>query len=186
MPRATRGYLVVSSQGNNSYALFDRRSPHQYRGSVAIGHNSAKGIDGTSDTDGIAVTSAHLGERFPPRASWSRRTAAITAPRAPQNFKIGRLEQCPRIAGVALKTRSGALTQLRLQVVFYRLQILGTSFSQRATGRGVERFAHLMQAGGANSGIGFPKPQAGIVPGQVKKLEYIANDRFSAARRGPS
>ena len=81
------GYLVVSSQGNNSYALFDRRSPHQYRGSVAIGHNSAKGIDGTSDTDGIAVTSAHLGERFP-RGILVAQDGSNTAPRAPQNFKI--------------------------------------------------------------------------------------------------
>ncbi len=59
------GYLVVSSQGDNSYALFERQPPHRYRGRFRVVTDSARGIDGTSDTDGLAVTSAPLTADFP-------------------------------------------------------------------------------------------------------------------------
>lgn len=59
------GFLVVSSQGDNSYALFDRQPPHEYRGSFRVATDSASGIDGGSDTDGLAVTSSALDARFP-------------------------------------------------------------------------------------------------------------------------
>ncbi|WNJ17298.1 phytase [Pontibacter sp. G13] len=57
-----QGYLIVSSQGNHSYAIFDRQAPHAYIGSFRIDGGE---IDGTQDTDGIDVTSAPLGEAFP-------------------------------------------------------------------------------------------------------------------------
>ena len=59
------GYLVVSSQGSNAYAVYDRQPPNALRGLVAIGENQARGIDGVSDTDGVTVSSAALGEAFP-------------------------------------------------------------------------------------------------------------------------
>ena len=55
-----RGYLVVSSQGNNTYAVFDRRGANRYLGSFAIAPDPARGIDGVSETDGLDVTSAAL------------------------------------------------------------------------------------------------------------------------------
>lgn len=56
------GYLVASSQGNDSYVLFDRIPPYAFRGAVQV-----KGANGriAGDTDGLAVTSANLGPRFP-------------------------------------------------------------------------------------------------------------------------
>ena len=59
------GYLVASSQGNDSYVVYERRPPHEYRLTFEIGANAALGIDAVSDTDGIDVTSAKLGNAFP-------------------------------------------------------------------------------------------------------------------------
>lgn len=53
--------LVVSSQGNDSYAVYDADAPHALRGTFRIGINAALGIDGASETDGLEVTSANLG-----------------------------------------------------------------------------------------------------------------------------
>jgi 3-phytase len=58
-----KGYLIVSSQGNNSYAFFNRNGAHEYVGSITI--NDGELIDGTSDTDGIDVISSSLGSVFP-------------------------------------------------------------------------------------------------------------------------
>ncbi|GAB1260538.1 phytase [Aurantivibrio plasticivorans] len=51
------GYLVASSQGNSTYAIFDRLPPYGYRGSVKISPNIRHGIDGAGGTDGLAVDS---------------------------------------------------------------------------------------------------------------------------------
>lgn len=51
-----KGYLLLSSQGNNSYAVFDRET-NQYLKSFVIEQGS---IDGTNDTDGIDATSVSL------------------------------------------------------------------------------------------------------------------------------
>ena len=57
------GYLVVSSQGDDTYALFDLETD-AYVGSVAIVANADAGIDGASETDGLDVSSANLGPGF--------------------------------------------------------------------------------------------------------------------------
>ncbi len=58
---AGKGYLILSSQGNNSYALFDRIT-NQYLGSFSLVDGET---DGTYDTDGIDVTSVGIEGRFP-------------------------------------------------------------------------------------------------------------------------
>lgn len=55
-----RGYLVVSSQGDNTYAVFERQGQNRYVGSFAIGPNPQAGIDGVSETDGLDLSSAPL------------------------------------------------------------------------------------------------------------------------------
>jgi len=57
------GYLMASSQGSNSYALFERDGENAFLGTFTIG--SAGGIDGTDETDGIDVSTADLGPSFP-------------------------------------------------------------------------------------------------------------------------
>lgn len=60
----TRGYLVVSSQGDNSYAVYDRAGDNRFRGRFRIG-DGADGVDGAQETDGLDVTAAPLGPEFP-------------------------------------------------------------------------------------------------------------------------
>ena len=52
------GYLVVSSQGNSTFNLYNRKTPYQYVGTFMI--LGAQGIDEVRDTDGIDVTSTQL------------------------------------------------------------------------------------------------------------------------------
>jgi 3-phytase len=54
------GYLVVTSQGSDNYSVYDRRPPHGYRGTFRIRTNPESGFDGTSQTDGIDITSVPL------------------------------------------------------------------------------------------------------------------------------
>ncbi|WP_151903923.1 phytase [Methylophaga nitratireducenticrescens] len=55
-------YLVVSSQGNDSYVILNALPPFAYRGVFRVGFNTELGIDGVSETDGLDVTSVNLGE----------------------------------------------------------------------------------------------------------------------------
>ena len=57
------GYLIASSQGNDSYAVFERRLPNKYMGSFKIVDGTT--IDGSQETDGIDVTSTPLGKTYP-------------------------------------------------------------------------------------------------------------------------
>ncbi len=50
-------YLIASSQGNNSYAVYDKKTA-KYLGSFVIGDGE---FDGTSETDGIEATSVEVG-----------------------------------------------------------------------------------------------------------------------------
>src|SRR5687768_11619453 len=59
-----RGYLVVSSQGNNTYAVYRREGAQEYLGSFAVVADPQAGIDGISETDGLDVSSANLGPGF--------------------------------------------------------------------------------------------------------------------------
>lgn len=56
-----QGYLVVSSQGNNSYAVFNSQAPFAFQGSFRIDMNVDLGIDGVSETDGLHVSSKNFG-----------------------------------------------------------------------------------------------------------------------------
>ncbi|MEL7312620.1 MAG: phytase [Pseudomonadota bacterium] len=58
-------YLVVSSQGNDSFVLIESTRPYAVRGNFRVGGVFDKGIDAVSETDGLDVTSASLGTQFP-------------------------------------------------------------------------------------------------------------------------
>ncbi|WP_062268691.1 phytase [Endozoicomonas arenosclerae] len=79
-------YLVVSSQGNDSYAIFDTEKPYAYRGSFRVGLNAAKGIDGASETDGLDVSSANFGGVFS-EGMLVVQDGRNQMPSSPQNFK---------------------------------------------------------------------------------------------------
>ncbi|MGL1958303.1 MAG: phytase [Colwellia sp.] len=57
-------YLVVSSQGDNSYAVFSLAKNIKYKGSFRVIYNEKTGIDGTQETDGLTISSSNLGEPY--------------------------------------------------------------------------------------------------------------------------
>ena len=57
-------YLVVSSQGNDSYVVYDAAAPYSEQLRFRITTNPVLGIDGTSETDGLEVTTRSLGPGF--------------------------------------------------------------------------------------------------------------------------
>lgn len=59
-----RGYIVVSSQGNDTYAVYRREGKQEYLGSFAVVADPLRGIDGISETDGLEITSRNLGAGF--------------------------------------------------------------------------------------------------------------------------
>ncbi|MGJ3252244.1 MAG: phytase [Elainellaceae cyanobacterium] len=56
------GYLLASSQGDSTYAVFDRQTT-EYIGSFAIG--GTNGIDGVEESDGADIINVPLGDDFP-------------------------------------------------------------------------------------------------------------------------
>lgn len=59
-----KNYLLVSSQGDNSYLVLEAQAPYRLRGKFRVGMNLAKGIDGTSETDGLDVSAVNFGGEF--------------------------------------------------------------------------------------------------------------------------
>ena len=57
------GYLLASSQGNFSYAVFERGVENRYLGSFKI--TDSETVDGVEETDGIDAVSAPLGKNYP-------------------------------------------------------------------------------------------------------------------------
>lgn len=57
-----KGYLIASSQGNSTYAIYRREGDNTYVKSFRI---VAGSVDKVTETDGIDVTTANLGPLFP-------------------------------------------------------------------------------------------------------------------------
>ncbi|HEX8302695.1 phytase [Sphingomonas sp.] len=84
---AKRGYLIVSSQGNDSYAVFRREGDNAYVGSFQVGANAGEGIDGISETDGLEVTSASAGGMYANGLMVAQDGRNVSPPEH-QNFKL--------------------------------------------------------------------------------------------------
>ncbi|HMB60490.1 MAG TPA: phytase [Xanthomonadales bacterium] len=81
------GYLLASNQGADSYALYTREGDHEFLGLFHVMADEATGIDGASETDGLDVTSANLGDAFPHGVFVVQDGRNIT-PEDRQNFKL--------------------------------------------------------------------------------------------------
>ena len=57
------GYLLASSQGSDTFVVYERGGGHAYVTTFAVTAGTA--VDGVSHTDGIEVTNAALGPAFP-------------------------------------------------------------------------------------------------------------------------
>ncbi len=81
-----KGYLIASSQGNNSYAVYERYPENNYLGSFRIVDGI---VDGTSDTDGIDVLNLNLGPAFPKGLFLAQDGTNLDGEETmPQNFKL--------------------------------------------------------------------------------------------------
>lgn len=84
-------YLIASSQGNNSYAIYsiNRENAHQltYTGLIQITADVNNGIDGVSETDGLEATNANLGGNYS-EGLWIVQDGRNVMPSETQNFKL--------------------------------------------------------------------------------------------------
>lgn len=80
-------YLMASSQGDNSYAVYDLSETPTYVGSIRVEANPANGIDGAQETDGLAISSVSLGANFP-HGMLVVQDGYNESPSENQNFKL--------------------------------------------------------------------------------------------------
>ncbi|KKA30920.1 hypothetical protein TD95_002612 [Thielaviopsis punctulata] len=59
------GYVVVSTQGVSAYNVYERMPPHSFVGAFSIAATADGSIDGVTNTDGLAMTGAKLGDEYP-------------------------------------------------------------------------------------------------------------------------
>ncbi|WP_374357654.1 phytase [Chitinimonas sp.] len=81
-----RDYLLVSSQGADRYEVLELEPPFRHRGSFRVGINALAGIDASSETDGLELSSANLGPAFP-RGMLVVQDGHKRLPDGRQNFK---------------------------------------------------------------------------------------------------
>lgn len=81
------GYIVVSCQGDDMYAVYRRAGNNGFVGHFRITANAARGVDGASETDGLDVTSAQLGPEFPAGLLVVQDGRNVMPPER-QNFKL--------------------------------------------------------------------------------------------------
>jgi len=81
-----KSYVVVSSQGNNTFVVMDALPPFTVRGIVRIDLDAANNIDGVSETDGLEVSSVNFGGAFS-EGLLVVQDGHKVLPEAPQNFK---------------------------------------------------------------------------------------------------
>ncbi|WP_370423392.1 phytase [Streptomyces sp. QH1-20] len=90
-------YLIVSSQGSNDFAVYDRTGGG-YLGRFAVTKGTA--ADGCEDTDGIDATAAPLGAKFPGGAFVCQDgTNSAPGTSGNQNFKLVPFERISAVLG---------------------------------------------------------------------------------------
>jgi 3-phytase len=82
-----KGFIVLSSQGADDYAVYRREGDNAYVGSFHVVADPDRGVDGVSETDGLDVVSAPLGPRFP-EGLLVVQDGRNLSPRERQNFKF--------------------------------------------------------------------------------------------------
>jgi 3-phytase len=58
-----KGYLIASSQGDNTFQVYDRQAPHAHRFNFEVVANGS--VDGVTDCDGLEVMNRGMGSAFP-------------------------------------------------------------------------------------------------------------------------
>jgi 3-phytase len=94
-----KGFLVVSNQGADNYALYRREGDNAFIGHFSVIANDDLGIDGASETDGLDVTASPLGPAFP-HGLLVVQDGRNIAPAERQNFKLVPWEQVAAALGL--------------------------------------------------------------------------------------
>jgi 3-phytase len=81
------GFIVLSNQGADNYAVYRREGDNAYVGSFHVVADADRGIDGVSETDGLDVVSGPLGARFP-EGLLVVQDGRNLSPRERQNYKF--------------------------------------------------------------------------------------------------
>lgn len=111
---STSGYIIISSQGNSSFHIYDLAPPHAWRKSFTLVANG--GIDAVSDTDGIAVVWKPMGPLYPNGIMVAHDSTNSGSDKS--NFKYAELTNIigtapavatPKVKIATLKTQSGEL-----------------------------------------------------------------------------
>jgi 3-phytase len=84
--RDGRGYIVLSNQGADNYAVYRREGDNAFVGLFHVIADPERKLDGVSETDGLDVVSASLGPAFPDGLLVVQDGRNLT-PRERQNFK---------------------------------------------------------------------------------------------------
>lgn len=80
-------YLIVSSQGNNQYAIYAPDNGFSFVGMVEVIANREKNIDGASETDGLASSNHNFGGEFS-EGIFVVQDGRNIMPTEKQNFKV--------------------------------------------------------------------------------------------------
>jgi 3-phytase len=97
--RGAQAWLVVSSQGSNSFAVYALEPGYPLVGDFRVTADLAAGIDGVSETDGLDVTSAALPGY--PDGLLVLQDGRNRLPDAPQDFKLVDWRAVAAVLGLA-------------------------------------------------------------------------------------
>jgi 3-phytase len=97
--RDGKGYLVVSNQGEDNYAVYRREGDNEFLGKFHVVENGARRIDGASETDGLDVSSAALGSEYG-RGVLVVQDGRNLMPSERQNFKLVAWDAIARALGL--------------------------------------------------------------------------------------
>ncbi len=86
-PAENSRYLIVSSQGDDSYVVLQSSAPYKVLGKFRVGANYGAGIDAISETDGLEVTHRSLGKGYE-QGAFIAQDGHNIMPEQPQNFKM--------------------------------------------------------------------------------------------------
>jgi 3-phytase len=81
-----KGFIVLSNQGSDNYAVYRREGDNAFVGLFHVVADPERGMDGVSETDGLDVTGANLGARYPDGLLVVQDGRNLS-PRERQNFK---------------------------------------------------------------------------------------------------
>ena len=122
-----KGFIVLSNQGSDNYAVYRREGDNAFVGSFHIVADPERGIDGVSETDGLDVTSAPSRRAVPGRAARCAGRSEPLAARAPElqvrvlarHRGIARDQVAGRVARSRRSSSFGSIFERQVEAPFF-------------------------------------------------------------------